>query len=76
MRHVLDMLDLVEAEVQARQVHELGQALDTGDQVVVQIEVCEHLGETGETVDGLDRILAETEFLDEDGFPVSELIFS
>lgn len=43
MRDILDMLDLVEAQIQAGQVMEPLQALDVGDEVIVEIE----FGQTG-----------------------------
>ena len=45
------MLDLVEAQIQARQVVELLQALDVRDEVIVEVEFSETGGDIGREVD-------------------------
>lgn len=37
MRHILDMLNLIEAEIQGRQI-ELIEVLDLRDEVIVEVE--------------------------------------
>ena len=39
------MLDLIKAEVQARQVFEIVQALDVRDEVIVEIEIYQRSGD-------------------------------
>lgn len=41
MRHVFDVLDLIEAEIQARQVRELIQTLDVPNEIIVEIKLRE-----------------------------------
>lgn len=41
VRHILNMLDLVEAEVQGGEVVEFVEVLDVGDQVVVEVQLLE-----------------------------------
>lgn len=61
MVDVLDVADLVEAEVEGSEVREVVEAADAGDEVVVEVEVREGRGEAVEALDGLDGVLAEAE---------------
>lgn len=45
MIHILDVLDLVEAEIQACQIFELVQALHMADEVIVEIKLSEGFGD-------------------------------
>lgn len=46
VRHIFDMLDLVEAEVQDGKVVEFVEIPDVGDQVVVEVQFLERGGDT------------------------------
>lgn len=61
MVDVLDVADLVEAEVEGGKVREVVEAADAGDEVVVEVEVRERRGEAVEALNGLDGVLAEAE---------------
>lgn len=60
MCHILDMLNLVEAEIQAGEIVELLQTLDMGNEVVVEIKFLQRGGDVGGKVDTVDFILAQT----------------
>lgn len=60
MCHILDMLNLVEAEVQADEIVELVQTLDVGNEVVVEIKFLQRGGDIGGKVAAVDFILAQT----------------
>lgn len=55
------MADLVEAEVERGEVREVVEAADASDEVVVEVQLRECLGEAGEAFDGLDGVLTEAE---------------
>lgn len=59
MRHILDMLDLVETQIEQRQIGQVVETLDVTDEVVVEIELFEGCAEGGGEVDVADLVLAE-----------------
>jgi hypothetical protein len=59
MRHILNVLNLVEAEVQRRQV-ELIEVLDVRDEIIVEIELFQRRGDIGWELDAGYFVLAET----------------
>lgn len=59
MRHILDMLNLVKAEVQGRQV-EFIEVLDMRDEIIVEIEFFQRRGDIGWELDASYFVLAET----------------
>ena len=59
MRYVLDMFDLVETQIEQRQVGQVVETLDVTDEVVVEIELFEGCAEGGGEVDAADLVLAE-----------------
>lgn len=59
MRHILNVLDLVEAEVQRRQVEFL-EVLDVRDEIIVEIEFFQRCGNVGWELDARYFVLAET----------------
>lgn len=60
MRHILDMLDLIKAEVKHSQIAKVVQALDVRDEVIVEVEIG-HVGRDGRgEVDARYLVLTET----------------
>lgn len=59
MRHILDVLNLVKAEVQGRQV-EFIEVLDMRDEIIVKIEFFQRRGDIGWELDARYFVLAET----------------
>jgi hypothetical protein len=59
MRHILNVLNLVEAEVQRRQV-ELIEVLDVRDEIIVEIELFQRRGDIGWELDTGYFVLTET----------------
>lgn len=57
------MLDLIEAEVEARQVFELVEAFNVRDEVIVEVEFEERLRDVGGERDPMDLVLSQTETL-------------
>ena len=55
---VVNVLDLVVAQIQTAQFCERVEALDVRDEVVVQFEVLEGRGERVRKFDGMNRVLA------------------
>ena len=51
---MFDVFDLVEGEIKGCQVDQVVEAADVGDEVVVEVEVLEGLGDAGEAFDVLD----------------------
>lgn len=45
MRHILDVLDLVKAQIQASQVLELVESFDMGDEIIVEVEFFQGRGD-------------------------------
>lgn len=60
MLDVLDVLDLVEAEVQTRQVARVLEAFDVRDEVVVEVELGQGLGDVRGQCDARYLVLAKT----------------
>jgi hypothetical protein len=60
MLHILYVLDLIEAQIEAGQVSELLQALDVRNQVIVEIKFRQGLAEIGWEVDACYLVLAQT----------------
>lgn len=59
MRHILDVLNFVKAEVQGRQV-EFIEVLDMRDEIIVEIEFFQRRDNIGWELDARYFILAET----------------
>jgi hypothetical protein len=59
MFHILDVLDLIEAQIEAGQVVEVLQALDVRNEVIVEIKFGQGLAEIGWEVDACYLVLAE-----------------
>lgn len=59
MRNVLDVLDLIEAQVQAGQVAEFIQALYVRDKVVVEVKLLYRWGDIRGKIDALYLVLSE-----------------
>lgn len=59
VRHILDMFNLVEAQIEQRQIGQVVEALDVTDKVVVEIEFPEGCAEGGGEFDAADLVLAE-----------------
>lgn len=53
------MFDLVETQIEQRQVGQVVETLDVTDEVVVEIELFEGCAEGGGEVDAADLVLAE-----------------
>lgn len=64
MVDLLDVLDLVKAQIERSKVYEVLQPSDVGDKVIVQIEIVQGRGERREALNLCDDILAETEALE------------
>jgi hypothetical protein len=57
MRDILNMLDLVEAQIQARKALEVLQTLDVRDEVIVEIELGQTFGDIGREVNARYLVL-------------------
>lgn len=51
MRHILDVLDLVKTQIQARQVLELIEPFDMGDEIIVKVKFFQGSGHIGREFD-------------------------
>lgn len=60
MRNILNMLNLIEAKIQAGQILELIKSLHMRYQVIVEIEFRQRLGNFRGEFDSCDLILSET----------------
>lgn len=63
VRDVFDMLDAVEAQVQAREVGQLVEALNVADEVIVQVEFFQIGAEVFGEFNARDVVLTEAYFL-------------
>lgn len=63
MRHILDMFDLVETQIEQRQIGQVVKTLDVADEVIVEIKLFEVCAEGGGKVDAADLVLAEAQSL-------------
>lgn len=59
MLHILNVLDLIEAQIEARQVSELLQTLDVRNEVIVEIKFRQGLAKIGWEVDACYLVLAQ-----------------
>lgn len=57
------MLQIIEAQIEVLQIHQVLQAVYVCNLVVVEVEVDKSLRKRGEAFDVSDTVLAETEFL-------------
>jgi hypothetical protein len=57
--HILNVLDLIEAQIEAGQVDELVQALDVRNEVIVDIKFRQCLGEIGWEIDACYLVLSQ-----------------
>lgn len=57
------MLQIIEAQIEVLQIHQVLQAVYVRNSVVVEVEVDKSLRKRGEAFDVSDTVLAETEFL-------------
>lgn len=60
MRDILDMLNLIKAEIEIRQIPELIKTFDMRDEVIVEIELGQVRRDVGGKFDARDSVLAET----------------
>lgn len=63
MVDVLDMLDLVEAQVQTGEACKCVKSFDMGEEVIVEVEVLEGWTEGRRELDMGDLVLTQTQFL-------------
>ena len=60
MIHILDMLDLVEAQIEACEMYQGIQAFDVWDKVVIEVHLSQCRAEIRRELDMRDLVLAET----------------
>jgi hypothetical protein len=63
VREALQVLDFVEGEIERDEVGEGVEALNVGDEVVIEVDFSEGWGERGWDRYGFEAVLAETEAL-------------
>jgi hypothetical protein len=58
MRDILNMLDLIKAQIQARQIMKLVQTLEMRNEVIVEVEFGQAGGDVGRKFDACYLVLA------------------